>query len=93
MTVTVLQNLLTGFLTAMTSGLAAALPTSLQSPAILLGLATLTVPALRAVLRYRLQAKAVDKAATHDLPALFNAFSAAEADPADQQPPPPATEP
>ncbi|WP_328761145.1 MULTISPECIES: hypothetical protein [unclassified Streptomyces] len=81
----ILHNLVTGALSA-AAGLIATLYPAIQGPALLLGLATLTVPALRAVLRYRLHAKAVDKAAARDLPALFHAFGATETGPADEQP-------
>ncbi|MFE2246656.1 hypothetical protein [Streptomyces lavendulae] len=90
--VDILRNLATGVLSA-AAGLIATLYPAIQGPALLLGLATPTVPALRAVLRYRLRAKAVDKAAAHDLPALFHAFGATETGPADQDPPLPATGP
>ncbi|MFD7786128.1 hypothetical protein ACFV4Q_24005 [Streptomyces nojiriensis] len=85
-----LRNLLTGALSA-AAGLVTTLYPATQGPALLLGLATLTVPALRTVLRYRLHAKAVDKATACDLPALFHAFGATETGPADQGPPLPWT--
>ncbi|MCX4546440.1 hypothetical protein [Streptomyces sp. NBC_01565] len=83
----ILQNLVTGALSA-AAGLTATLYPAIQGPALLLGLATFTIPALRAVLRYRLHAKAVDKAAAGDLPALFQAFGATESGPADEEPAP-----
>ncbi|MFF3090969.1 hypothetical protein ACFVRB_38875 [Streptomyces nojiriensis] len=85
-----LQNLLTGALSA-AAGPVTTLYPPIQGPALLLGLATLTVPALRTVLRYQLHAKAVDKATAHDLHALFHAFGATETGPADQGPPLPWT--
>ncbi|MFF3624472.1 hypothetical protein [Streptomyces sp. NPDC002467] len=88
----ILRNLVTGALSA-AAGLIATLYPAIQGPALLLGLATLTVPALRAVLRYRLHAKAVDKATARDLPALFHAFGATETGPADQDPSLPTTGP
>ncbi|WP_328923210.1 hypothetical protein OG429_40190 (plasmid) [Streptomyces sp. NBC_00190] len=87
-----IRNLVTGALSA-AAGLVATLYPAVEVPALLLGLATLTVPALRAVLRYRLHAKAVDKAAAGDLPALFQAFGATETGQTGEEPALPATGP
>jgi len=84
-----LPSLVPGTLSA-ASALITTLHAAVHGPLLLLGLAALVLPTtLRVVLSYRLQVRAVDKAAADDLPALFHAFnSTPDSDPTDQDPPP-----